>query len=131
MRPTTRSIAMSRSGLRLTLALPLFLLLATSPASLGAENQGLRIQCPPAPVPATEDAKWKVPIRVYNDLGVGIAPDSLQCIVDDLDPGITGSGRRTQGTSNGITQVMKPLGQYDSTTVTFTGLASCERARLS
>jgi pimeloyl-ACP methyl ester carboxylesterase len=106
-------------------------LFALATASWGTENSGVRIQCPPGPVAATEDAKWRIPIRVFNDLEVGLLPDSLSCVVDDLDPGITGAGRRAQGTSTAITQVMKPLGQRDSTTVTFTGLASCERARLT
>jgi len=122
---------MSRSGLRSTVVLLWLFLLFLSPASFGAENAGVRLLCPPKPVAATEDAKWKVPIRVFNDLDIGLIPDSLSCVVDDLDPGITGTGRRTHGTSTAITQVMKPLGQRDSTTVTFTGLAACEHARLT
>lgn len=104
-------------------------LAATSAA--GAERGGLRLSFPQSPVQATEDAKWRVPIKVINELDVGLFGDSLGCEVEDLDPGLTGAGRKVAGTSNAIGQVMKSLGQRDSTVVIFTGAASCERARLT
>jgi pimeloyl-ACP methyl ester carboxylesterase len=112
------------------LVLPLLLRILAGPAAF-ADDPGVRIEGPPAAVVASEDAKWRIPIKVINDLGVGILGDSLTCEVDDLDPGITGAGRHFQGTSSVVSQVMKSLGQRDSTTITFTALASCERARLT
>jgi pimeloyl-ACP methyl ester carboxylesterase len=99
--------------------------------SFAANLQGVRVVCPSYAIEGTEDAKWRVPIKVLNDLDVGVFGDSLACEVEDLDPGLTGSGRRFHGTSNAITSVMKSLGQRDSATINFTGLASCERAHLT
>jgi len=110
--------------------LPLLALMLARAAD-SADDPGVRMRGPAAPVVASDDAKWRVPIQVMNDLDVGILGDSLTCEVDDLDPGITGSGRHFQGTSSVVSQVMKSLGQRDSTTITFTALASCERARLT
>lgn len=120
---------MPLTGSRCALLVLVCVLFASPPAT--AERREIRIEGPPTPIPATEDAKWLIPIRVVNDLDVGIVGDSLACEVEDLDPGITGAGRHVQGTSSAIAQIMKALGQRDSTTITFHGLASCERARLT
>lgn len=120
---------MIRTASPLILGLSFLLFIAAAPA--GAERPGVRIVCPPAAVTATDDAKWRVGIKVINDMEVGILGDSLTCEVDDLDPGITGAGRHFQGTTTTVSQVMKSLGHRDSTTITFTGYASCDRARLT
>src|SRR5438552_9551449 len=106
------------------------LLLVLSPAA-AAERGGLRLIFMPAPYQATESAEWRVPIKVINDLDDGLFGDSLWCETEDLDPGITGAGRRTRGSSNAISTVMKSLGEHDSTVVTFAGIANCEHARLT
>ena len=108
----------------------LAVLLCAAPAA-GAERGGVRVVLPPAPVKATEDAKWLVPIKVINDLDAGIFGDSLSCDIDDLDPGITRSGRRSHATSNALVAAMRSLGRSDSTVITYSSMASCERARLT
>ena len=124
-----KTLMLRPSSPRSILSLAL-LLLVLSPAA-AAERGGLRLIFMPAPYQATESAEWRVPIKVINDLDDGLFGDSLWCETEDLDPGITGAGRRTRGSSNAISTVMKSLGEHDSTVVTFAGIANCEHARLT
>jgi pimeloyl-ACP methyl ester carboxylesterase len=122
----------SRRLERLVRALPAVLLLVASTASLSRADgpAGVRIVVPGS-VQASEDFQWHASLRVINDLEVGVFGDSLECTVEDLDPGITGSGRLFKGASTPVTSVMKSLGQRDSTTIPFSAIASSERARLA
>jgi pimeloyl-ACP methyl ester carboxylesterase len=115
---------------RLLSVLSAVLLPLVTVPSRADERPGVRLACP-APIQATEDFQWRAPLMVFNDLDVGIFGDSLECTVEDLDPGLTGSGRTFKGTSGVLPFVMKSLGQRDSTRITFVANASCERARLT
>src|SRR5437867_3716736 len=105
-----KTLMLRPSSPRSTLGVAAAALLIASNA-LGADRGGLRLVFPPLPVAATEDSKWRVPIMVFNDLDQGVFGDSLACEIHDLDPGLTGAGRLTRGTSAAISSVLKSLGE--------------------
>jgi dipeptidyl aminopeptidase/acylaminoacyl peptidase len=86
---------------------------------------------PKAPVEATEDFQWLVPLKVINDLEVGIYADSVACVIEDLDPGQTHTSRVQRVNSTDVVKLLPELGRFDSTVVKYQAPSFAEHAKLT
>ncbi len=79
---------------------------------------------------ATTDFRWVVTLHFRNSTPQGVYTDSLTCVAEDLDPGITRGPRTRNIPINFVKRQVPALGTQDSTVMAFSYNALYEHARL-
>jgi len=104
-------------------------LLLFVPAAVHADQ--VVLVAPKGLVEASESFQWLVPLKVINDLEVGIYADSVGCLIEDLDPGQTRASRVQRVNSTAVVKLLPELGRFDSTVVKYQAPAFAEHAKLT
>ena len=81
-------------------------------------------------IPATGDFKWFFLLLVRNHTEYGIYPDSMNCEVTDLDPGLTRGPRTRIIPMNFVKRLLPSVGSHDSAAFNYQSMALSEHARL-
>ena len=89
-----------------------------------------RLECTAPRVEATDDFIWNVPFALANYSDRGIYSDSMVCMIEDLDPGLTHAPRASRVVTT-MGRVASSLSAGDSTVFQVQVRATCEHARLS
>jgi pimeloyl-ACP methyl ester carboxylesterase len=119
-----RLLAPALAAASLALAVP-----AHAAAKPAAPAPSVVIQ--PDPVIATSDFKWVFGIQINNPLDVGLYPDSVQGIAEDLDPGKTDGPRRQEIPLSYFRRFFTPLSAGTNQGLHYTGNAYFENARVT
>jgi len=85
----------------------------------------------PDPVIATADFRWVFGISVNNPLDVGLYPDSILGVAEDLDPGKTDGPRRQEIPLSHFRRLFAPLSAGTSQGLHYTGNAYFEHSRVT
>ncbi len=122
------------AGATLGAAAPAGAILAASsdaPAADPSVAPSTHLELPSYQVSADDQFRWSIPIKVVNATAGGIYNDSLQVVIEDLDPGQRQRGRKQTITITKVAESVFSLSAGDSAIFKYTGVALAEHARVS
>jgi dipeptidyl aminopeptidase/acylaminoacyl peptidase len=120
-----------RRNARSAAALAVIFACATAPiVAAAADSPAPRLVAAPQ-VDASVELTWDVVFTIFNPLGVGIYPDSLTLVVEDLDPGETRAPRTSSLDLAPLLRAVESVGAGDSATFQSSVPATAEHARLT
>src|SRR5436309_1729154 len=107
-----------------------WLLAGLSTWLLGAASPAPRLAVP-AQIRPNERFEWWATVQIMDPLREGIFSDSIQCEVEDLDPGETRTDRVQRLSGQDIVRLVPSVSAGDSAAFQFTSFATAEHARIT
>lgn len=108
-----------------------FALQVAAPPLRAADAPTPNVTIRPQPLAATADFKWVFGIQLNNPLDVGLYPDSILGVAEDLDPGRTDGPRRQEIPLSHFRRLFTPLSAGATQGLHYTGNAYFEHARVT